>query len=58
MTKPPRWVPGVWKGEPDGMQPLTEQEWFDILHKNRTEIEADERKERERNQTPNTTEPL
>lgn len=56
--KPQRYVPGVWKGEKDGMQPLTEAEWFEIMHKNRTEIEADERKERERNQTPNTTEPL
>lgn len=53
--KPSRYVPGVWKGEQDGLHDLTEAEWQEILRKSRTEIEADERK---RNQTPNQTEPL
>lgn len=57
MTKLPRYVPGVWKGEPDGMHPLTEAEWFEITHRSRTEIEADERKQREQSTTP-TPKPL
>jgi hypothetical protein len=56
--KPSRYVPGVWKGEPDGLQELRESDWKDIMTPSRAEREERERKERERNQSPNITEPL
>jgi hypothetical protein len=56
--KPSRYVPGVWKGEPDGLQELRESDWKDIMTPSRAEREERERKDRERNQSPNATEPL
>lgn len=39
-----RYVPGLWRGEKDGLHDLREEDWADILRKSRHELEEEDRK--------------
>lgn len=35
----PSYTPGTWRGQPDGMLPLSADDWFELLHESQTERE-------------------